>query len=149
MTLDLQLRELDSIIHRHFASTGYDVRERQSLPGIGTYITIETSGIWVRATAEHDAYVVEVATPRQPEEWHHLPEVLLLLTGEAYAPEKVRVGKNPDDLDRFCRLLSEQLSAVVDLFSVDRLPNTVERLTTIRQQAVRPLFELAKNRPAS
>lgn len=146
MTPDTLLRELESILDRNFKAIGYTVLQRFGSPGIGAFITLATRGIWVRVTSEYGDYMVDVSTPQHPDEWHHAPELLLLVADRAYTPGSVDVGKTVGDLDTCCGLVARNVDSFEDLLSASRRPDTLRRLEAMGKEIQKPLTDLIGKR---
>lgn len=125
---------------------GPRVLARDVYPGMGACVTVELGTLLVRLTMEYGTdFVVEIATRSEPPEWHHLPEVLLLVNGRPYRAEEVRVGKSFEDMSALCESLATQLCQVEALFREATVPDTKNRLAAIRQQVVQPLVDLVES----
>lgn len=146
MTPDTLLRELESILDRKFKAVGYSVLQRLALPGIGAFVTLATRGIWIRVTSEYGDYLVDVATPQHPDEWHHAPELLLLVAGRAYTPGSVDVGKTVAELDICCDLVAKNVDRFEDLLSAPRRADTLRRLEAMGKEIQQPLTDLIGKR---
>lgn len=146
MTPDQFVQQCELLMKARFGAHGERLVAREVYAGMGAFVTIEVRGLLVRLTTEHGLdYVVDVASCAEPNEWHHLPEVLLLLSGRPYRSEEVRVGKSFEELIQLCDRLEADLEQVVVLFRDDRLSDTRNRLAGIRQQVVQPLVDLAES----
>src|SRR3974390_1333320 len=89
------VKEGELLLERLFTAADLRIVGRWAMAGLGAYVTAEVRGLVIRLIVEYNTvFVVNVASPSEAMTWYHLPEVMLLLRGEAYRPGATSAGRS-------------------------------------------------------
>jgi hypothetical protein len=141
MTPNDFFRHVEALIAPQVAAGSCRILDRGSYAdGLAADVTLGLEGLLARLSTERGDFWVDVTTPSEPEDWHDLLHVLVLVSGELGSREKVLVGKTPADLDLAFHGLIANLSEIVRRFSPAHISETKARLAALRVETAHPML---------
>ena len=132
--------DLLPIVERCFPAGGYRVvrmADEMEETHWGALAVIRFPRFSARVYLDRGQLWMDLASPKQPDEWHYLPEVIALISGDEPSDQDVSVRDTWGELESDFRWVSDNSEAIGALFSEDRISSTVEKLARIHESVAR------------